>query len=245
MAEAPKFTRARIDHHIEKMGFDVRPPIEIGIEKQRVMSFFDDVVKDHPQLFETLSFSRSELSIQKRLDFPGKGQVDVKTFSLTKRGPAFTIPRRLSDLDTETDFDDLDDTIVSVLKVFKKHFVQTQVLRVGKVHEYIFDWETVDSVEFVTKHFTKLNVATEVFVRFNLARDGHNRVFQIQPVVKHQKNGAKIESTGYGISASVDFNNADMSETLDWPRIHGILHEANHFHENEAFDILNNLGGES
>lgn len=245
MSEPFKFSRARIDHHIEKVGVDVRPPIEIGMEKDRVMTFFNQVSEQYPDLFETLSFSRTELSIQKRFEFPGKGQADVKTFSLTKRGPVFTFPRMFSELDgAEMDFEDIDAKVVEILKLFCKTFPQTQILRVGKVHEYIFHCEG-DSVEYVARHFTRLSGVKEVFVRFNLESGGLNRNFQIQPVVKQQRSvHGTGEPVGFGVSVSVDCNNEDMSKPLEWTIIAGILSEARSFHETKAFDILNNLGEE-
>ncbi len=88
-----KFSPNRIDDHQEKLGFDVRPIIEVRMERQRLWDFGQFLVDTFPQLFESLVTGASEFQVRKKLIFPGKAAADAQTLALTVRGPVFIFPR--------------------------------------------------------------------------------------------------------------------------------------------------------
>ena len=106
-----KFSKNQIYAHTEKLGFDVRPIIEVKMERHKLTSFGEYLVDNFPDLFESLVTSANEFHIRKRLVFPGKGEADVQTFVLTRRGPVFVFPRLLSQLEEETDLRCADEVI--------------------------------------------------------------------------------------------------------------------------------------
>jgi len=250
MATLPfEFAEPVVDEHIEKIGLDVRPTIEIGMEKTRIYDLYRDVNEKYPDFFDTLQMSPSQFEIKKKFVVPGRGEAELATFAMTKRGFCVTIPRRIAALDSELDVpltDETDKRIAEVLKIFLKHFPTRKVLRVGKVHDYVFDCGQTDSTLLVAQKFTKITAPKEIFVRFNLRTEKYNRVFQIEPVLKQGRTEQGTpEIRGFGIRVSIDFNNCNMSEALDIDQIRVILHSANDFHGQEAFELLNNMGGES
>ena len=93
-----RFTKVRIYEHIEKLGFDVRPVIEV-----KLWTFGQRLIDRYPVLFESLVTGPSEFHIRKKLIFPGKGEAEVGTLGLTVRGPVFIFPRVLSQVDAETE----------------------------------------------------------------------------------------------------------------------------------------------
>jgi hypothetical protein len=243
-----KFTKNSIDDYTEKIGVDVRPTIEIGLEQVRITEFYRTVSKKYPDLFESLLMGPTEFAIQKKLIFPGKGEATVPTFSLSNRGPVFMVPRKISALDVETDLPPIADRIVEILKDFRGGFPQCHILRVGVVHEYVFDCSPADSVQLIATRFTRVGAVSEITVVFNKPRGGFNRLFTISPMIKRlAQPGAPptaepTEPAGYGVKVTVDFNNADMTKPLERDGICGLLAEARDFHEKEAFDILNGEG---
>ncbi len=239
MATDFQFSKHVIDDHYEKVGVDVRPSIEIRMELMRMQDFYRQVLEKHSNLFESLVMSPTEWRIQKKFTFPGKGEIELPTFVLTPRGIAFTIPRRVAELQSEYDLPDSDKQLIQVLEIFRAVFPQCQFYKVGKVQEYFFDCSPHNSMALVAKRFTRVISPTELLIRFNLARDGYNRIFTIQPAVKQRKEAGGLKEIGQGVRVSADFNNVDMSRALRSEDIRKIMYDADAFHDNEVFGVLN------
>lgn len=246
MADEPfQFSLALVDDYIERVGADVQPPIEIAMEGVRIQNYFKKLSADHPNLFESLVMSATEWRIVKKFDFPGKGTAQVPTFSLSPRGPVFMIPRRLSMIGVETDLPPFDDIARELLEQFCEFFPSRQLLRVGKVHQMVFDCGKTDSFEIVADRFTLLeHRPAELRIRFNYQNDEYNRIFEIEPARRETRNQqGEVIDTGFAVKVSVDFNNCDMSKPLDTEDVREILADAQRFLDTEAFAILNQTEG--
>jgi hypothetical protein len=237
-------TKSKIEDHIEKIGVDVRPVIEHKLEDPHLYQFYQDLVEKYPNLFESLLKSPADLQIRKKLVFPGKGEVDVSTLVITQRGPLFTIPRKISIFDEETSLGDIIDIAITCIDIFKKNFPHKAICRVGHVNEYIFTLGSESSVPFLAKRFTRITVPPngEINIRVNRPTDDHNRIIQLQPVVKKQvqPNTTGIEDVkAYGLKVSVDFNNRDMSQNLSNDDIRAIIQASNQYNEEDLYAFLN------
>lgn len=239
-----QFTKNRIYAHTERLGFDVRPIIEVKMERQKLSSFGEYLVDNFPDLFESLVTSANEFHIRKRLVFPGKAEADVQTFVLTRRGPVFVFPRVLAQLEEETDLRCADDVIRDCLRKFLEVFPDRQIRRAGKVHEYAFGTDDIPGKQIITERFLKLPESSfqEVLLKLNLADDEYNRSVELSPVQmvrRRAKDTKRIEEHLHGVSVNVDFNNKDMSQSLSVDRICSILRRADEFAREELYDFLN------
>ena len=237
-------TKSKIEDHIEKIGVDVRPVIEHKLEDPHLYQFYQDLVEKYPNLFESLLKSPADLQIRKKLVFPGKGEIDVSTMAITQRGPVFTIPRKISIFDEQTSLGDIIDIAIACIDIFRKNFPHKVICRVGHVNEYIFTLGSENSVSFISERFTRITVPSngEINIRVNRPTDDHNRIIQIQPVVKKQMqtNTPGIEDVkAYGVKVSVDFNNRDMSQNLGNDDILAIIQTSTQYNERDLYAFLN------
>ena len=130
------------------------------------------------------------------------------------------IPRKLSIVGEETDIGDILDIAITCVDIFRKNFPHKTICRVGHVNDYVFTLGTEPSVSFLAERFTRMTVPQngELNIRVNMPTDDYNRVIQLQPVVKKQpmSNIPEAEDVkAYGLSVSIDFNNSDMTKSLD------------------------------
>jgi hypothetical protein len=242
-------TKSKIEDHIEKIGVDVRPVIEHKLEDSHLYQFYQDLVEKYPNLFESLLKSPADLQIRKKLVFPGKGEVDVSTLVITQRGPVLTIPRKLSIFDEQTSLGDTIDIAITCIDIFRKNFPHKVICRVGHLNEYIFTLGSERSVQFISERFTRITVPPngEINLRVNRPTDDHNRIIQLQPVVKKQiqPNIPGIEDVkAYGLKVIVDFNNREMTQNLSNDDIRAIIQTSIQYNEEDLYSFLNGTSEE-
>ena len=248
MSEPFKFSHTKIDDHTQKVGVDIRPVIEYKLDWEKLVAIGKELVDKYPNLYESLVQSPTDFHIMKKFIFPGKGEVDLVTLAITRRGSVFMFPRKVGIFDDETDLDSVEDIVPECIKIFRHIFPEKKLLRVGLINEYIFNTGPLDSAKLIGDLFTKLSVPQggEVVLSINLPTDDYNRkielrdVRKLEPVPEIQN---RQQTKDYGVRVMVDFNNRDMSQNLDNSRILSILHDAKQFNKNELYAFLNGPRG--
>ncbi len=245
-----QFSSARIDDHVEKIGIDVRPTIECKLERTHLIEFANDLVENHPNLFESTVQSPTEFSIRKKFIFPGKGEIDIATLVLSPRGIVFILPRRITIFQEDTNLGRTEDMVSNCLRHFRRRFGHKTIIRVGQVNEYIFNLDQIESIHFLASRFTKLTVPPngELNIRLNRPNDDYNRIIQLEAVhkVEHKPELPNVpQIAGHGLKVIVDFNNRDMSQDLKPEHITSIIFASQQFNENDLYKFLNcGTGGE-
>lgn len=238
------FSNNRIDDHQEKLGFDVRPIIEVRMERDRLWSFGQYLMDTFPQLFENLVTGGSEFQARKKLIFPGKGEADVLTLVLTARGPVFIFPRTLGQVSEETDLPEANELIRDCLRKFLEVFPDRSIVRAGKVNEYIFGCDDIPAKQVIAERFLSISESTckDVLLKLNLATEEFNRSIQLQALTgirRRQIAQELVQEQINGISVHVDFNNQDISQSLSHERISSILRQADEFNARDLYSFLN------
>lgn len=248
MAEPFRFSRTKVDEHIEKVGVDIRPVIECKLDRVKLFDLGQKLVDKYPNIFESLVQSPTDFHIRKKFIFPGKGEIDLLTLAITPRGVVFLFPRRLSMFDEDILQNNIQDISLDGLKLFRETFPGRMICRVGLVNEYIFNTGSVESTELVCSRFTKVSIPLngEITLSINCPDDDYNKKIQLQAVQKLEKIPEipdKQQVHSYGVKVVVDFNNRDMSQNLDEDRILVILHKAHQYNENQLYNFLNRSSG--
>jgi len=248
MTEPFDFSRSRIDDHAEKVGIDIRPVVEIKLDRDKLYRFGADLIDMYPNLFESQVQSPTDYRITKRFIFPGKGEAEIPTLGFTPRGLVFTFPRRIAALGEELELGQLDDVIIDCLKKFRATFPGKKIIKVGLVNEYIFFTADLDSARLICERFTKLPppVGGEIKLRINLRIDDFNRIIELEAVRKLEQIPeipGQIQAAGHGVKVRVDFNNIDMSKDLDDGAILRTLHEGRSFNSRDLYGFLNGPSG--
>jgi len=250
MAEVFEFSHTKIDDHVEKVGVDIRPAIEIKLDREKLYQFGLELIDAYPQLFESLVQSPMDYRVTKKFIFPGKGEAEIPTLSFIPRGLVFTFPRRLAIFGEELELEDVDDVVVDCLKKFRRKFQDRRIFRVGLVNEYVFFTGALTGAKIICERFTRLAppVSEEVLLRINLATDDFNRTVEIEAVRKLERIAeipGHTQPTGYGVKVKVDVNNRDMGKDLDYNSVMGILQEARMYNKRDLYAFLNGtVGGE-
>jgi len=238
-----EFTGGMIVRWIQKIGADIRPPIQIELDRVHFQNFSNWAQDHHPQLFDRMVVGKQRFEMLKTLEYPGKPTADVVTYTMTERGPVIVVPQRISEINLEPDdLPEINDVFVDCMKHFLKEFPGRRVIRVGKINEYIFDCGDTKSLELVAKSFTQIEVPDEgeISIRFNLPDDRHNRIFMIQHMEqKRVQPGQPMEHMGFGVKVVVDVNNRDVTKGMaeaDWLTV---LNTADIYNREDVFNVLN------
>ncbi len=242
-----KISQTNMEDHIEKIGIDVRPVIELKMEKDHLYTFYNQLTEKYPNLFESLVQAPNDFQVKKKFIFPGKGELEISTLAVTQRGLVLIIPHKVAVFDEETVVDHTEEMVIEVIKIFRRNFSHKKICRVGQVNEYIFTLGQLRSISFLAERFTKItNVPSdgELRIRVNRPVDDYNRSIEMWPVQKMQrKEDLNLPHVNaYGLKVVVDFNNRNMGEDLDNDRIRGIIQSSSEFNKKELYEFLNMTG---
>lgn len=249
-----EFTLMSLEQHVETIGVDVRPPIDIGGERLEIQDFYNRVSDVFPRLFESLVQSPQEFRIQKAIPIPGKGRIEITTFTITPRGPVFTFPRILPGFDEDFVWmKDLNADVIKCLGLLRERLPTLKFVRIGKIRELVFGVQGVNSDDLLRQRFTK-NMppdSTQMTVAWNEADARYNRKILINAVREHslvvQNAGGvgtgRLDPTGeFGIKVVLDINNRRLAKHLEPDELQIILHHADTWYKENLLDRLNGGG---
>lgn len=238
-----EFSRAKVVSLSVRIGVDVRPPIEIALSEPRFHEFSRKARSKFPQLFDRMILGDQQFEMQKAWVVPDKAKAEVSTFVMTPRGPLFRFPIHIGEIELEPDLPNTNDTFIDCMKSFCKCFPGLKVLRVGKVHEYIFGCGDINSIQLVNDRFLKLVVPEEgaIGLRLNMCNADCNRIFTIEPIRRMRQTGSHSEPTqvGYGIKVDVDVGNRTPEKDMQEIQWQNVLNLADRFVKEEMYNILN------
>ena len=243
-----EFSKAKIAHWVERIGVDIRPPVESDLDEVHIQNFAKWARKKYPQLFDRVVVGNQRFEMLKTLEYPGKPAVDLTTFTMTPRGPVFMVPKRISTIDLEPDLPLINDVFGDCMRQFQKDFPGKRLLRVGKINEYIFDCGQLQSVELLARRFSRISVPPdgELLIRVNRPDNDYNRILTLEQVVAKSQSqpGAPLETVGFGVKVTVDVNNRNLRE-LNEPAWMTVLNAADAYNREGIYDFLNNPKDES
>lgn len=249
-----EFSWMGLNQHVETIGIGVRPPIDIRAERVEIQELYNRLSEEFPKLFESLVQSPQEFRIQKAIPIPGKGRIEITTFTITPGGPVFTFPRILPDFDEDFVWTkDLNADVIKCLGILRRHLPTLKFVRIGKVRELVFGSEANNSNDIIRERFGKSIPpdSTELTIGWNEADSDYNRKILISAVRRHnlvvQNAGGsgtgRLEPTDeFGIKVVLDINNRRLDKHLEGDELQIILHHADTWYKENLLDRLNGGG---
>jgi len=246
-----EFTPARIDQHTIGIGVDVRPPIELALDRLRIQEFYNQVSEQFPKLFADLSQSKDKFQISKDIPVLGKGKITVPTFTLTQRGPVFNFPITLPGFLEDHEWSKtLNEDVIKCLETFHRHLPGTQFFRIGKVRNLVFHCEGADGSEVFSKRFCPHapKGSEELMVGWNDPDEQYNRKLTANTIQKGQVVQRDVGGTiqpvlvpqgEHGINVTFDVNNRRLDEPLDGGQMKITLDHADELYNEYFYGILN------
>jgi len=251
------FSFDKLDQHVEKVGVDVRPQIDIKGDAMHIRDFYGEISERFPKLFEVLVHSPTEFQIKKPLVIPGKGKIEVPTFVITPMGPVFTFPRKLPMFESgfawaEDQPGGINGVVVECMEIlFGKYVKLRHRLRIGKVRELIFATKGVDSNGLIRERFAPgiPNGAGDIGIRWNdhASKPQYNCKIDIAAVAKQVIGQpgmpAPVTQPEFGVQVNLDVNNRDMGKPLESEDMKIILDYADTVFETQLLTMLNQRVG--
>ena len=239
-----QFEKEHISQHIVKYGVDIRPTIVLEQEKTKLQDYCNWLIEEFPQVFETLFVGPKQLRVQKTFLLSESKRAELATFVLTGRGPLFTFPERLYiDGVQNIDIAQKDKIFRRALDDLRSKFVDRQVIRVGVVHEFVFDTGDIDSVEIIASSL-KSDVwrerVTNLRIWLEAPSERKNINVEIRPTQLRHIGTAPASGVGFGIIVNVDINNQQIRDNLTSSEIREIVTFANDYVPEELIKFLNN-----
>jgi len=237
---------SQVDDHTQQFGTDIRPVLQVADEKDSLHRFFGWASDRYPSLFETAEMSRTQFSIKKLFIFPGKGQIELRTFTMTSRGPVFIFPHKVVAVQEELEWPNPPEIFQDCLDEFRKRFPVHMPVKVGVVHERVFNTGDVNSTDLLASCVPRFRHATlaNLTLKLGFVREGKNvkvdmesvRAMELRP---SGSNGVARPSPGdFGLRVRTDVNNAEFCP-LDGDAVAGIVRYAAKFDEGELLELLN------
>jgi hypothetical protein len=240
------FNENDISQHIVKYGVDIRPPIVPKQEKEKLQSYCNWLIEHFPEAFETL-LSGPEKTIVQKTFLAGDKRIELPTFAMTRRGPLYTFPVRFLVQNAE------DFNIPARNKIFRSaidKLIETfvgKIVRVGVVHEIIFDCGNINPVEIIASAMSKerwREGLRNIRIHLENPENGYNINIDLAPAYAQQviqsPAGTKRKNIGFGISVKLDINNQKMTEELDKDMVAAILAFAEDYMPDKLVKFLNN-----
>ena len=243
-----QFDTEHISQHIAKFGVHVQPAISPKDDKTKLQDYCNWLIEQFPQVFETLLAGPHMLHVQKVFALAGAKRFELATFVLTNRGPVYTIPQRIFiDQIHDLDVEDKDKIFRRALDELRSRFADRKIIRVGAVHELVFDTAQTNSLEIIASNFKSdlwRESAKNIRILLEMPREGKNVNLEIRPTyVTHAATAGEnlpIQEMKFGIVVNVDINNQQMKGDLSKAEINDILAFANDFVPEELIKFLNN-----
>ena len=243
-----QFDKENISQHIVKFGVHIQPAISPKDDKTKLQDYCNWLIGQFPEVFETLVAGPNQLQVQKVFILAGNKRLELPTFMLTVRGLAFTLPQRIFiDQPTDLDISDKDKIFRRCLDELHSRFAERKVLRVGVVHELVFDTSQINSLEIIAsalKNELWRDAAKSVRILLEMPREGKNVNLEIRPTyVSRAAAGGEnipIQDVRFGIVVNVDINNLQIKDDLTKAEINDILTFANDYVPEELIKFLNN-----
>jgi hypothetical protein len=242
------FDTEHISQHLVKFGVNIQPAFSPKDDKTKLQDYCNWLIEQFPQVFETLMAGPNLLQIQKVFILAGAKRLDMPTFVLTPRGPVITIPQRIFiDQPTDLDIPDKDKIFRRSLDELRARFADKKVLRVGVVHELVFDTGQLNSLEIVTsilKNELWRDEAKSIRIILEMPREGKNVNLEIRPTYVTRtasiSENLPAQDMKFGIVVNVDINNQQIKNDLTKVEVNDILTFANDFVPDELIKFLNN-----
>ena len=242
------FDKEHISQHVVKYGVDIRPTIVLKQDKTKLQEYCNQLIEQFPEVFETLLVGPKQLRVQKNFLLPNTKRVEMPTFVLTHRGPVFTFPERIYiDEVQDLGIPEKDKIFRKALDELRSKFVGRRIMRVGAIHEFVFDTGEINSVEIIASNL-KNDVWKEriknLSIRLETPKEGKNINLEIRPTQLRRvgRGGGNVRSQniGFGIIVNVDINNQQIKDDLTKAEVRDIVTFANDYVPEELIRFLNN-----
>lgn len=242
-----QFDKELVSQHIIKYGVHIQPATTLKDDKTKLQDYCNWLIEQFPEAFETLLLGPAQLRMQKSFLLANNKRAELSTFVLTSTGPVFTFPQRLFiDQPQDLDISEKDRIFRKSLDELRGKFLDRKILRVGVVHELVFDTGTVDSVEIIASNL-KNEIWREQIKNLRLLletpRQDKNINLEIKPTYLRRAGPApdvSAEDMRFGIIVNVDINNRQIKDSLTKAQVNDILAFANDYIADELIRFLNN-----
>ncbi|MHC4389479.1 MAG: hypothetical protein ACYSX1_12860 [Planctomycetota bacterium] len=241
------FVENDISQHIVRYGADIRPAITAKQEREKLQDYCNWLIENFPKAFETMLSGPDKTVVQKSFSTSSDKRVELPTFVMTRRGPLYTFPLRLL-IEKAEDFDipGRDEIFAAALDNFRKTFAG-KIVRVGVVHEIIFDCGSINPVEIIAHAISKevwREGTRNVRIHLEKPENSYNISIDLAPAYAQQvvrsTIGAKRKSVGFGISVRLDISNQRVMEDIDADTVVAIVSFAEDYVPDRLVKFLNN-----
>ena len=243
-----QFDTEHISQHIVKFGVHIQPAISPKDDKTKLQDYCNWLIGQFPEVFETLVVGPNQLQIQKVFALTGNKRLELPTFVLTVRGPVFTLPQRVFiDQVHDLDISDKDKIFRRALDELRTRFSDRKILRVGVVHEFVFDTGQINSLEIIASNLKNdlwRETVKNLRILLEMPREEKNVNLEIRPTyvsrVATSSENVPIQDVRFGIIVNLDINNQQIKDDLTKAQINDILVFANDYAPEELIKFLNN-----
>ena len=241
-----RFDLDSISQHIIKYGVEIRPGINLELERTKLQDFANCLIDQFPGVFETLLSGPRQFNINKAFKLDGGKQAQLSTFMLTTRGLVFTFPKRLF-LETPQDLDlgGLDSIFLEAMGQLRKRFSDKVIPRINLTHELVLNTDQESSLDIAASYLApsrwKEGLAN-LRILLESTHNGTNVTVEIKPTFQSPAGrppAAPAENAKYGMIVIANLNAVSADKSLSRPEIEELQAFSEYFVPQELINYLN------
>lgn len=241
-----RFDLESLSQHVVKYSVEVRPGINLELERTKLQDFANCLVDQFPGVFETLLSGPRQFNINKAFQLDGGKQAQLATFILTARGPVFTFPRRLFlGVPQDLDLGEVDRIFLEAVAQFRRRLSDKTMSRVNMTHELILSTEQENSLDIAASYLAPSQWKEglkNVRILLESTHNGNRVAVEIKPTVQSPTNKAgasPLENPKYGMIVVANLNAIAAEKGVSRAEIEDLQVFSEYFVPQELLNYLN------
>lgn len=241
-----RFEPSLISQQVIKYGVDVRPGINLELERTKLQDFANCLIEQFPGLFETLLSGPRQFNINKAFVLEDGKQAQLSTFMLTPRGLVFTFPKRLFlGMPQDLDLGEVDSLFLEAMAQLKRRFSDKLVPRISLTHEIILSTDDENSLEIAASYLALgrwKEGLKNLRILIESTHNGKTVAIEIKPTFQSPVNRPSanpVTNGKYGMIVVANLNAACEGKSITRAEIEELQAFSEYFVPQELMNYLN------
>jgi hypothetical protein len=241
-----RFDLDSISQHVIKYGVEVRPGINLELERTKLQDFANCLIDQFRSVFETLLSGPRQFNINKAFKLDGGKQAQLSTFMLTARGLVFTFPKRLFlGMPQDLDLGDVHSMFLEAMGQLKRRFSDKVIARINLTHELILNTDQESSLDIAASYLAQgrwKEGLKNMRIVLESTHDGKNVAIEIKPTFQSPAGkppAGPVENAKYGMIVVANLSAVCAEKSVGRAEIEGLQAFSEYFIPQELLNYLN------
>ncbi len=241
-----RFDPDSISQHIVKYGVEIRPGINLELERTKLQDFANCLIDQFRGVFETLLSGPQQFNINKAFKLDGGKQAQLSTFVVTARGLVFTFPERLFlGVPQDLELGEVDSMFLEAMGQLRRRFSDKVITRINLTHELILNTDQESSLDIAASYLASSRWKEglrNMRILLESTHNGKNVAIEIKPTFQSPAGkppAGPVEDAKYGMIVVANLNVVCAEKGVGRTEIQDLQAFSEYFIPQELLNYLN------